>query len=98
VLEAYKAAVERAYAFTGKWPTKLEIARTLPGIMVATPSGYRGYSMDKRMLANNFIGVTTHDNPYDFVTIKDVAIQSSPQVQTPMGMQFHDWVKSWKKI
>lgn len=97
VLEAYKTGVEKAYAFTGKWPTKKQIAKVLPGIMVATPSGYRGYSMDKRMLANNFMGITTHDNPYDFVTIKEVVKQSSPEVQTPMGMQFHDWVKGWKK-
>ena len=98
VLEAYKTAVEKAYGFTGKWPTKKQIAEALPGIMVATPSGYRGYSKDKRMLARNFMGITTHDNPYDFVTLKDLMIHSSAEVQTPMGMQFHDWVKSWKKL
>ncbi len=96
-LEAYKAAVEKAYAFLGKWPTKGQIAKALPGIQVATPSGYRGYSKDNRMLASNFMGITTHKNPYDFVTIDQLVIQSSPQVQTPPGMKFHDWVKGWRK-
>jgi cephalosporin hydroxylase len=49
------------------------------------------------MLASNFMGITTHKNPYDFVTIDQLVIQSSPQVQTPPGMKFHDWVKGWRK-
>jgi len=97
VLEAYKAAVEKAYAFTGKWPTKAQIAKILPGTQVATPGGYRGYAKDHRMIANYFMGITTHDNPYDFVTIKDVEVLSAAQIQTPPGMKFHDWVKGWGK-
>lgn len=98
VLEAYKAAVEKAYAFTGKWPTKAQIAKVLPGIQVATPSGYRGYAKDHRMTANYFMGITTHDNPYDFVTIKNVEVLSPVQIQTPPGMKFHDWIKGWGKV
>jgi branched-chain amino acid transport system substrate-binding protein len=97
VVEAYKVAVERAYALTGKWPTKEQVAKILPNTEVACPSGYRGYSHDKRMLANYFMGTTTHNNPYDFVTIENVRMWSAAQTQTPYGMKFYDWVKGWGK-
>jgi len=97
VLEAYKMAAEKAYAFTGKWPTKEQIAKVLPGIQVATPSGYRGYAQDKRMICSYHMGITTHKNPYDFVTIDKVEVLSPVQIQTPPGMKFHDWVRGWGK-
>jgi branched-chain amino acid transport system substrate-binding protein len=97
VLEAYKAAVEKAYIFTEKWPTKEQIAKVLPGTQVATPSGYRGYATDKRMLCNYFMGISTHNNPYDFVTIDQVEVLSPAEIQTPPGMKFHDWVAGWGK-
>jgi branched-chain amino acid transport system substrate-binding protein len=97
VLEAYKTAVEKAYAFTGKWPTKEQIAKVLTGIQVATPAGYRGYAQDNRMLANYFMGISTHKNPYDFATIDRVEVLSPAQIQTPPGMKFHDWVGGWGK-
>ncbi len=98
VLESYKTAVEKAYAFTGTWPTKEQIAKILPNIEAACPSGYRGWSQDKRQLCNYFMGITTHKNPYDFVTIDQVRVLSPAQIQTPFGIKFHDWVNGWGKV
>ncbi|MGA2463811.1 MAG: ABC transporter substrate-binding protein [Thermodesulfobacteriota bacterium] len=98
VLESYKTAVEKAYSITGTWPTKEQIAKILPNIEVECPSGYRSWSHDKRMLANYFMGVTTHKNPYDFVTIDQVRVMSPAQIQIPYGMKFEDWVKGWGKV
>ncbi len=97
-LQAYKAAVEKCYAIKGKWPSKKEIAAALRGISVPSLSGYRGYREDNYQICNFFMGITTHDNPYDFVTAKPVEIFSPAQIIHPPGMKFHDWVKSWKKL
>jgi branched-chain amino acid transport system substrate-binding protein len=96
-LQAYKAAVEKGYAITGKWPTKKEIATALREIMVPSLSGYRGYRKDNYQVCNFFMGITTHDNPYDFVTIKPVEIFTPSQTMHPADMKFHDWVKSWRR-
>ncbi len=97
VLEAYKAAVEKCYAITGTWPTKEQIAAALTGIEVASISGYRGYTEDNRMRANYFQGLTTHKNPYDFVTCKPVELFTAEQTQKPSaGMKLYDWIRSWK--
>lgn len=97
-LQAYKAAVEKCHAIKGKWPSKKEIASALRGISVPSLSGYRGYREDNYQICNFFMGITTHDNPYDFVTVKPVEIFSPAQIIHPAGMKFHDWVKSWKKL
>lgn len=95
VLEAYKIGVEKVYALTGKWPTKKQIADILPYIEVETPAGYRSWSSDKRMLCNFHMGLTTHNNPYDFVTISPVEVLNPVLIQIPYGMKFHDWVRGW---
>jgi branched-chain amino acid transport system substrate-binding protein len=97
-LQAYKAAVEKCYAITGRWPTKREIATVLRGISVPSLSGYRGYREDNYQICNFFMGITTHDNPYDFVTVKPVEILTPAQIMHPADMKFHEWVKSWKKV
>ncbi len=97
-LQAYKAAVEKCYAIMGKWPTKKEVAAALRGISVPSLSGYRGYREDNYQICNFFMGVTTHDNPYDFVTINPVEIFTPAQIMHPADMTFNDWVKSWKKV
>lgn len=97
-LQAYKAAVEKCYALTRRWPSRKEIATALRGISVPSLSGYRGYREDNYQICNFFMGITTHDNPYDFVTVKPVEIFSPAQIIHPAGMKFHDWVKSWKKL
>ncbi len=97
-LQAYKAAVEKCYAITGKWPAKKEIASALRGISVPSLSGYRGYREDNYQICNFFMGITTHDNPYDFVTVEPVEIFTPAQIMHPADMKFHEWVKSWEKL
>jgi branched-chain amino acid transport system substrate-binding protein len=96
-LEAYKTAIEKLYAITGRWPTKEEIAVILPGIYVPSVSGYRGYSDDNRMMYDCYLGISTHKNPFDFVTIEKVEIWPPHMVQKPAGTKLHDWIKGWKK-
>ena len=95
-LQAYKAAVEKCYAVIGTWPTKEQIAAVLTGIEVPSVSGYRGYTEDNRMTCNFFQGITTHKNPYDFVTIDPVEIMPASQIMKPAGAKLYDWIKGWK--
>jgi len=95
-LQAYMTAVEKCYAITGIWPTKEQIAAALTDIEVASISGYRGYTEDNRMRCNFFQGITTHKNPYNFVTIDPVEIMDSAQIQKPAGTKLFEWIKSWK--
>jgi len=95
-LQAYKTAVEKCYAITGTWPAKEQIAAALTDIEVASISGYRGYTEDNRMRCNFFQGITTHKNPYNFVTIDPVDIMDSAQIQKPAGTKLFEWIKSWK--
>jgi branched-chain amino acid transport system substrate-binding protein len=96
-LQAYKAAVEKCYAVIGTWPTKEQIAAVLTGIEVPSVSGYRGYTEDNRMTCNFFQGITTHKNPYDFVTIDPVEIMPASQIMKPAGAKLYDWIKGWKE-
>jgi branched-chain amino acid transport system substrate-binding protein len=96
-LQAYKAAVENCYALLGKWPSKLEIAQALRQISVPSLSGYRGYRADNKMECNFFMGVTTHDNPYNFATVDPVHILPSAMIQKPEGYTFDQWLDEWGK-
>jgi branched-chain amino acid transport system substrate-binding protein len=96
-LQAYKAAVEKCYSITDRWPKKGEIATALRGIIVPSLSGHRGYREDNYQICSFFMGITTHDNPYDFVTVKPVEMFTAAQIMHPANMKFHDWAKSWEK-
>jgi len=96
-LAAYKLAIEKFYEFTGKWPTTEEIIWALRNINVPSLSGYRGYRKDNKMECNFFVGLTTHNNPYDFVTINPVYILPSVSVQKPEGYTFDQWIEEWSK-
>ncbi len=96
VLTAYKTAVERASeVIDGGWPTKKQIAAVLRNIQVPGLGGYRGYRKDQVMSTDFFVGVTTHNNKYDFVTIDPVRVMPAAQTQKPAGADFYEWVKSW---
>jgi branched-chain amino acid transport system substrate-binding protein len=97
VLQAYKAAVEKCYALLKKWPTKEQIIEALRGIQVPSLSGYRGYRKDNKQECCFFMGVTTHKNPYDFVTIDPVHIFPSASIQKPEGYTFDQWLQEWEK-
>ncbi|MEM2634812.1 MAG: ABC transporter substrate-binding protein, partial [Nitrososphaerales archaeon] len=94
--QAYKAAVEKAYALKGEWPTKEEIANQLRGIKVPSLSGYRGYREDNYQICNFFLGLSKHDPRYDFVTLDPLDMVPFELMCHPPEMKFHDWVKTWK--
>jgi branched-chain amino acid transport system substrate-binding protein len=94
---AYKAGVEKAAkAAGGKWPSVDEISQALAGIEVESLSGPRGYRADRIMECRFFQGVTTHKNAHDFVTLDQVEVMSTKQIQKPSGMGLYDWINSWK--
>ena len=96
-LQAYKAAAEKCYTLIKKWPTKEQIIEELRGIQVPSLSGYRGYRKDNKQECCFFQGVTTHKNPYDFVTIDPVHIFPSVSIQKPEGYTFEQWLQEWEK-
>jgi hypothetical protein len=49
------------------------------------------------MTCNFFQGITTHKNPYDFVTIDPVEIMPASQIMKPAGAKLYDWIKGWKE-
>src|SRR6266568_178607 len=59
-LEAYKAAVEKAYQAANEWPTQAQMAKALEGMEVESLSGTRSYRKDHIMMCNFFQGITTH--------------------------------------
>jgi branched-chain amino acid transport system substrate-binding protein len=94
---AYKAGVEKAArAAGGRWPSLDEISQALAGIEVESLSGRRGYRADRIMECSFFQGVTTHRNRYDFVTLDQVEVMSTRQIQKPSGVGLYDWINSWK--
>lgn len=96
-LQAYKAATEKCYALLERWPTKEEIGKALSGIQIPSLSGYRGYREDNIQICNFFMGITTHKNPYDFVTIDPVEVLTPSQIIKPTaGTKLYEWIKGWK--
>lgn len=96
VLSAYKLAVERASAMLdGGWPSKKQVAAALRNIQVPGLGGYRGYRSDQVMSTDFFVGVTSHRNDYDFVTVDPLRIMTAAQTQKPAGADFYQWVETW---
>ena len=94
-VEAYKAAVEKAYAAAGQWPTKEQIVKALEGIEVESLSGRRSYRADHVMMCNFFQGITTHKNEFDFVTIDPVEVLPTTRIQKPSSpTKLNDWIAS----
>jgi branched-chain amino acid transport system substrate-binding protein len=94
--ESYKAAVEKAYAAAGQWPSKEQVVRALEGIEVESLSGRRGWREDHIQMCSFYQGVTTHKNGYDFVTINPVEVVSTKQGMKPSGAKLMDWIAGWK--
>jgi branched-chain amino acid transport system substrate-binding protein len=94
-LEAYKAAVEKAYQAANQWPTPAQVARALAGIEVESLSGTRSYREDHIMMCNFFQGITTHKNDFDFVTIDPVEVLPTTRIMKPAGSKLYDWIRSW---
>ena len=94
--ESYKAAVEKAAAGSTKWPEKATVVRALEGIEVESLSGRRSWREDHVHMCNFYQGITTHKNPYDFVTIDPVEVVSTKVAMKPAGTKLFDWINSWK--
>jgi hypothetical protein len=47
-------------------------------------------------MCNFYQGITTHKNPYDFVTISPIEVVSTKQAMKPPGTKLFDWISSWK--
>ncbi|HEX2480500.1 MAG TPA: ABC transporter substrate-binding protein, partial [Methylomirabilota bacterium] len=95
-VESYRAAVEKAYQGAGQWPSKAQVVKALEGIEVESLSGKRSWREDHIQTCNFYQGITTHKNPYDFVTISPVEIVSTKQAMKPPGAKLFDWISSWK--
>jgi branched-chain amino acid transport system substrate-binding protein len=95
-IESYKAAVEKAYATTKKWPTKAEVVKALEGIEVDSLSGKRSWREDHVQMCNFYQGITTHKNTYDFVTVNPLEVVSTKQGMKPAGAKLMDWIAGWK--
>jgi branched-chain amino acid transport system substrate-binding protein len=95
-IESYKAAVEKAYAATGKWPSKAEVVKALEGIEVESLSGRRSWRQDHIQMCNFYQGITTHNNDYDFVTINPIEVVSTKTAMKPAGSKLLDWINGWK--
>jgi branched-chain amino acid transport system substrate-binding protein len=94
-LEAYKAAVEKAYQAANAWPTPAQVAKALEGMEVESLSGTRSYREDHIMMCHFFQGITTHHNDYDFVTIDPVEVLPTTRIMKPAGSKLYDWIRSW---
>jgi branched-chain amino acid transport system substrate-binding protein len=94
-LEAYKAAVEKAYQAANEWPAPAQVAKALAGMEVESLSGIRSYREDHIMMCNFFQGITTHHNDHDFVTIDPVEVLPTTRITKPAGSKLYDWIRSW---
>jgi branched-chain amino acid transport system substrate-binding protein len=72
-MESWKAGVEKAAKANGdKWPTKEEVSQAMEGITIQSLGGYFTWRPDHVPDCNYYMGLTTHKNPYDIVTIDPV--------------------------
>ncbi|MCP2132556.1 ABC transporter substrate-binding protein [Bradyrhizobium ottawaense] len=93
-MELYRRGVEKAVnALGGRWPTKEEVAANIEDLEVESLGGKA--RMKKNHIPEQlfYLGTTTHDNNYDFVTIKDVKVVSSEGFQKPQGGDFWKWIE-----
>ena len=95
-VESYKAAVEKAYAAAGQWPSKAQVVKALEGIEVESLSGQaglaRGPRPDVQLLPGHHDAQERlrlrHDHPVEVVSTK--------QAMKPPGAKLFDWISSWK--
>jgi branched-chain amino acid transport system substrate-binding protein len=93
--ESFKAAVEKAYAAAGQWPSKAQVAKALAGIEVDSLSGRRSWRADHIQMCNFYQGITTHKNSYDFVTVNPLEVVSSKVAMKPSAStKLHDWINA----
>ena len=92
-MEFWKAGVEKAAkANGGKWPTKEEVSQAMEGITIQSLGGYFTWRPDHVPDCNYYMGLTTHKNPYDIVTIDPVQTLDTKEYQKPSGADFYKWI------
>ena len=92
-MKSWKAGVEKAAkANGGKWPTKEEVSQAMEGITVQSLGGYFSWRPDHVPDCNYYMGLTTHKNPYDIVTIDPVQTLDTKEYQKPSGADFYKWI------
>jgi branched-chain amino acid transport system substrate-binding protein len=93
--ESWKAGVEKAASQSKeKWPTKDEIIKGIEGISVESLGGTFSVRPDHIPDCNFYAGFTTHNNPYDIVTISPVVTMHTRDYQKPTGADFFEWIRT----
>jgi branched-chain amino acid transport system substrate-binding protein len=94
-VESWRAGVEKAAKQTpGKWPAKDEIIKAIEGISIESLGGTFSYRPDHIPDCNFYMGFTTHNNPYDIVTISPVETLNTRDYQKPAGADFFKWIQA----
>ena len=95
--ESWKAGVEKAAKQSGgKWPSKEAIAKAIEGITIPSLGGDFSWREDHIPDCNFYMGITTHNNPYDIVTIDPVFTLDTREYQKPAGADFYKWIEAKK--
>lgn len=95
--ESWKAGVEKAAKQNGgKWPAKEAIAKAMEGITIPSLGGDFSWRDDHIPDCNFYMGITTHKNPYDIVTIDPVFTLDTREYQKPTGADFYKWIEAKK--
>jgi branched-chain amino acid transport system substrate-binding protein len=94
-VECWKAGVEKAAKQSNeKWPSKDRIAKAIEDISVESLGGAFSYRSDHIPDCNFYMGFTTHNNPYDIVTISPVETLNTREYQKPAGADFFKWIQA----
>jgi branched-chain amino acid transport system substrate-binding protein len=95
---AYKAAVEKAAALVGGWPTVEEIAVAMSGLGLETPSGFLYIDEDHNGREDVLLGFTKKVKEYPFPILDPDRMEVFPahMVNAPAGMRTEDWIKGWQ--
>jgi len=95
--ESWKAGVEKAAKQNGgQWPSKEAIAKAMEGITIPSLGGDFSWREDHIPDCNFYMGITTHKNPYDIVTIDPVFTLDTREYQKPSGADFYKWIEAKK--
>src|SRR5215203_3535368 len=94
-IASYKAAVEKASkAKSGNWPTQDDVIDAMVELSIESLGGKSSWRKD-HIADQTFVqGLTTHNNPYDFVTLGTFETMYSTDLQKPAGANFWEWIKS----
>jgi branched-chain amino acid transport system substrate-binding protein len=97
-IAAYKAAVEKAAALVGGWPTVEEIGVAMSGLALETPSGFLYIDEDHNGREDVLLGFTKKVKEYPFPILDPDRMEVFPAhlVNAPAGMRTEDWIKGWK--